>query len=472
MAVRALVLVPALIATTVLLGWVLQLDVLTHLATRSVSMNPLTALSFEMSCLAIWLLYQPQSSAWQKLVAQTLASLVLAVGLSKLVDIWLGTSLCPDDVLFHDQLDAGQAYPSRMAPNVALCFTLLALAILSFGRERWPAFLHSQWLALPIIGLSLLALVGYGYDTRGFYKYKQYIPMALHSAFNFALLATAVSLSRPQQGYLRWIPRNSPGARSFARLLPACILVPVLLGGSGVGASGAAVLTAMAMTLLAFLNSVALNRAEHQRELADQILRDTVHELDQANRRLHEEVAERMRLEEIARHQATHDALTGIPNRLLFVDRLEQSIGRAARKDCACALFYVDIDNFKPVNDQYGHQAGDELLKCVAKRMVKTMRAVDTVARLGGDEFAAIMEGPADDSDALVLARRMADAVRAPYSLMLPGRSETITVTVSASVGVALFPVHASDLDQLVSVADRAMYLAKTAGKNQCLLAP
>jgi len=100
-----------------------------------------------------------------------------------------------------------------------------------------------------------------------------------------------------------------------------------------------------------------------------QELRRLLAELDLRNRQLQTEIAERQRLEELARHQATHDALTGLPNRLLFLDRLEKSIARAQRRGSPCALFYIDIDDFKPVNDHHGHQAGDELLKAVAQRM-------------------------------------------------------------------------------------------------------
>jgi diguanylate cyclase (GGDEF)-like protein len=200
-------------------------------------------------------------------------------------------------------------------------------------------------------------------------------------------------------------------------------------------------------------------------------LRRLLAELEQRNRQLQVEIAQRQRLEELARHQASHDGLTGLPNRNLFIDHLEKSIARAERRGGICALFYIDIDEFKPVNDRYGHQAGDELLKAIAARMLEAMRKVDTVARLGGDEFAAVMDEPADAAAALQAAQRLAQSLREPYRLQLHGHPEGLEVRVGASVGIALYPQHASTFDSLVRLADTAMYRAKKTGKNQCLVA-
>jgi diguanylate cyclase (GGDEF)-like protein len=183
------------------------------------------------------------------------------------------------------------------------------------------------------------------------------------------------------------------------------------------------------------------------------------------------EMDERQRLEQLARHQATHDPLTGLANRILFVDRLQKSLDRAKRHGSACALFYIDIDNFKPVNDRYGHHAGDELLRQVAQRMLETMRQVDTVARLGGDEFAAVMEEPADRADAMAAAQRLMDRVSEPYRLPLQDHAEPVDVKIGASIGIALYPAHAGDMDALIRNADSLMYRAKKTGKNQCLIA-
>lgn len=479
-AVRLLIIATAAIAAVVLLGWTFHIEPMKRIVAGLTSMNPVTAGCFVICAVLLWQLKQGRPHGTWALATNLLPLLVLYVGASKLLDLWLGTSLCPDALLFSSQLNIGQVYPSRMAPNVALSFVLLSTALLTVDRPRWPGFLHPQWLAAPILCAALTALVGYAYDTSGFYKYKQYIPMALHTAVCFVLICSALILSRPDQGYLKLIPRNSPGARSYARLLPACVFIPVLLGGiallgtdhgwfegRGTGTAIATVLTVLGLSILAFFNSVAVNRAESIRQLSERQLKALVAELDDRNKALQLEIAERIRMEEKAAHLANHDPLTGLPNRLLFLDRLQKTIGRTIRSGNACALFYIDIDNFKPVNDTYGHYAGDELLKELAHRPQSTMREVDTVARLGGDEFAAIMDAPAHSEHALGLAQRLSDAVSQPYNLTMPGQPLSIEVTVGISVGIALFPGHATDLDGLVRVADSAMYLAKRDGKQR-----
>jgi diguanylate cyclase (GGDEF)-like protein len=193
-------------------------------------------------------------------------------------------------------------------------------------------------------------------------------------------------------------------------------------------------------------------------------------QLYERNRQLQAEMTERQRAEAEARHQATHDALTGLPNRLLFVDRIETALDRGRRQQQPFALAYLDIDGFKPVNDHYGHQIGDELLKAIAARLREYIRASDTVARLGGDEFALILEhGNDSPSTALRLCRNIGNALREPYRLTSGDR--TIDVEVGASFGIAMYPDHGDDVDALIRAADTAMYSGKKDGKNRCVVA-
>jgi hypothetical protein len=181
-AVARLILATALAAALVLLGWLLHIDRLKRLAPGLTSMNPLTALSFACACAALWLLRNGPLDGRRRLCAGLLGSVALLAGLTKLFDLAAGTSLCPDDLLFRSQLDSGQKFPSRIAPNAALCLSLLGAGILGFDRSAWPSLLHPQRLMLPVFALSGAALVGYAYDSSGFYKYAAFIPMALHSA--------------------------------------------------------------------------------------------------------------------------------------------------------------------------------------------------------------------------------------------------------------------------------------------------
>lgn len=165
-----------------------------------------------------------------------------------------------------------------------------------------------------------------------------------------------------------------------------------------------------------------------------------------------------------ARHQATHDPLTDLPNRMLFADRLSTAIARAQREATQLALIYIDIDRFKPINDRYGHSAGDAVLKVIATRLRSMLRASDTVARLGGDEFAAILDHVENRSDAEALIELMRQALTRP--IKLGEASAAIEVEVGASFGLAVFPHDGQTDDSLISCADARMYLAKNAGRS------
>lgn len=200
-------------------------------------------------------------------------------------------------------------------------------------------------------------------------------------------------------------------------------------------------------------------------------LQQAMTELAERNRQLTDEVAERELIETMVRHQASHDILTGLPNRMLFQDRLHVAIQRAHRHHQRFALAFIDIDGFKGVNDGHGHAAGDALLQEIAVRLSAQLRSNDTVARLGGDEFALILEDMSDPQQALQLGEKLCSALGEPYSLRVDGRS--IDVRIGASIGIA--PYVADDRpdadEQLVQTADRAMYAAKRSGKNRCVLA-
>jgi diguanylate cyclase (GGDEF)-like protein len=164
-------------------------------------------------------------------------------------------------------------------------------------------------------------------------------------------------------------------------------------------------------------------------------------------------------------HQALHDPLTGLPNRLLFSDRLAQALARARRRKEPIAMLFMDLDNFKVVNDSLGHEVGDRLLKAVARRLREQLRPEDTIARLGGDEFAVLLEGFASVGDATAVAERIKEILRAPFPLF-----EGQEIVVTASVGISLHtpetpPGEDAQENRLLQDADTAMYQAKADGK-------
>jgi diguanylate cyclase (GGDEF)-like protein len=164
------------------------------------------------------------------------------------------------------------------------------------------------------------------------------------------------------------------------------------------------------------------------------------------------------------RHLATHDALTGLPNRVLLEDRLAQAVAHADRNAQQFAVLVLDLDRFKLINDSLGHRAGDELLNEVARRLSGVVRNIDTVARVGGDEFVLVLSPTPDRLDVEQIARRAIEALNAPISI------SGVDLHTSASVGIAFYPADGTSADKLVAHADAAMYCAKQKGRNnlQC----
>ncbi|MCB2183384.1 MAG: diguanylate cyclase [Desulfobulbaceae bacterium] len=173
------------------------------------------------------------------------------------------------------------------------------------------------------------------------------------------------------------------------------------------------------------------------------------------------DISEHKKQEMLIRHQAMHDSLTGLPNRLLLGDQIQIAIAHSKRRGKKMALLFMDLDNFKPINDTFGHGAGDQVLKGVAQRLKTIFRPEDTVCRVGGDEFIAII-GDLDSSDfALNIAQRILKSFTSPFQV----KGENVFI--GGSIGLAFYPDDGSDSDALIKNADAAMYFAKEHGKNQ-----
>jgi diguanylate cyclase (GGDEF)-like protein len=157
---------------------------------------------------------------------------------------------------------------------------------------------------------------------------------------------------------------------------------------------------------------------------------------------------------------AHHDALTGLPNRILFYDRLNQALTRAHRDKEALAVLYLDLDGFKKINDSLGHDMGDVLLREASARLQSCVRDSDTVARMGGDEFTIILSNVRSENSKDRVAQKIIEEIARPF--VLNGKN----CLVSVSIGIALYPENGDTPEQLVKIADAAMYLAKHGGKN------
>lgn len=157
---------------------------------------------------------------------------------------------------------------------------------------------------------------------------------------------------------------------------------------------------------------------------------------------------------------ALYDNLTGLPNRMLLEDRMEQALHRASRAGTFFGLMFVDLDKFKEVNDSFGHRAGDELLKAVARRLARSVRKEDTVARAGGDEFVIVLDRIEQASDAALIVRKILDALSCEVNV------ENRGLQVSCSIGISVYPRDGDDIKTLIANADIAMYQAKKTGPN------
>ncbi|HCI52202.1 MAG TPA: hypothetical protein DE312_02530 [Gallionella sp.] len=218
------------------------------------------------------------------------------------------------------------------------------------------------------------------------------------------------------------------------------------------------------------LAELAGRRGDEMGELAEsffamsQAVKQKIQQINEINASLEDSVAQRTRELQIANDEltklATHDALTGLPNRQLVNDRLLQALSAARREQTTMALMFIDLDEFKPVNDKYGHAVGDLLLKEAARRIHECLRKSDTVARIGGDEFIVLLPVIETELDACGVAEKIRASLNLPF--YLSGEQ----LSISSSIGIAIYPQHGLDEHALCQHADIAMYQAKNSGRN------
>jgi diguanylate cyclase (GGDEF)-like protein/PAS domain S-box-containing protein len=172
------------------------------------------------------------------------------------------------------------------------------------------------------------------------------------------------------------------------------------------------------------------------------------------------DITEQKNSEQVLKYLATHDPLTGLPNRTLFSDRLNHALLLAKRSNTYVAVMFIDLDGFKSVNDAFGHEMGDQVLKRVAKRLNSCVRKSDTIARLSGDEFTLAIENLHNPADATVIAKKILN------KLSVPLQEEGQQITITASIGISIYPTDGKDERSLLKTADAAMYQVKNSSKN------
>jgi diguanylate cyclase (GGDEF)-like protein len=215
--------------------------------------------------------------------------------------------------------------------------------------------------------------------------------------------------------------------------------------------------------------SPGVEDALEKSEAVESKVQDACEALSTVNRSLQEQINELHVLDarlaavtkqgEEARHASLHDPLTGLPNRALFNDRLEHGLAAANRNGLHFAVMFLDLDDFKMINDSHGHDVGDLVLKTVAERLKDTTRDDDTVCRHGGDEFLYILANTASEEDIEIIAKKIINAVQAPCDIRV--RDISVSLSINPSIGIAIFPKDGKTSDVLLDVADKAMYRAK-----------
>ena len=213
-----------------------------------------------------------------------------------------------------------------------------------------------------------------------------------------------------------------------------------------------------------------IEKALQKSEDIEDKVQDAADKLAVVNAALKDEVSERLVLEsklealaeqeQASRHAAVHDPLTGLPNRVLFNDRLVHGLAQARRHGWSLAVMFIDLNDFKKINDTYGHDAGDTVLKTIASRLTQRVRDDDTVSRHGGDEFLYLLTAVNDEGDLPAIAEKIIASIQEPCSVNVGDVS--VHSSTGASVGIAIFPKNGNTAEILIQKADKAMYQAKT----------
>jgi diguanylate cyclase (GGDEF)-like protein len=307
------------------------------------------------------------------------------------------------------------------------------------------AILVSQMAALLALAVALLAVIGHVYHAGAFVALDGARPMSMATAVCIVLLAAGTLLIEPGRGVVRYVTSEGPAGTMSRFLLPVSVLVPVGLGWLRVAGIRAGLFNAeFGIALSALLNVLMLFALTL-------LVARKLYQLDQKARLVETELL----------YRATHDSLTGLVNRPVFREQLLRRIKMArGRRKPNFAVFYLDLDGFKQVNDRFGHDAGDRLLVEVADILRSCTRASDTVARFGGDEFVILFEEIDGADDARMLADRIVRQV--PQSF---GEGER-RISTGISIGVALNPGHPTTPDEMLREADLALYKAKINGKG------
>lgn len=473
----------------VLVGWYTYNMFLVHMMFPFVPMAFVTALSFVVSGVG---LTATALRSWRVVTACAVAILLIGV-----VALLLSVDQSGSGISWPAQLSplATRAlHANRMAPGAALGLVLFGAILLIMGRPGW--FTHRPSI-VGLVGSSIVTLGVAGFssaltDPHVTSRWVELTQMPFHMALGLMVLGAGVIVLALHEERaagtrgLRWLPffvglgivtatllihqalPDSAKSQIETMVLMVGFLVAVLLA-LAISFAQATMLRVQAIE--AINQRLQVETKERQRVAAsleearadlERRVDERTRQLAATNASLQREIGERQRVEEQLRHDAFYDGLTDLPNRALFMDRLERVLARAKRQaDYRFAVLFLDLDHFKLVNDSLGHQAGDQLLVELASRLQQCVRGSDTVARLGGDEFAILLDDLRDESNCFQVADRIHQDLTQPF--ILHGQE----VFTNGSIGVALSLTGYDSPGDLLRDADIAMYRAKDQGRGR-----
>ena len=434
--------VPIIFASLAITGWMFKIEMMKHLWLPSVAMNPMTATCILL--LSSGLLVNKVLKQRANPFAVFLLTCAGIIGCLKLIDVFFATHIAIDTLLFHDQLLLQKGGPSRIAPNAAFCIVILSLASVLWSTQQ-TRIIPTQLLAISALFAPSMAILGYIYGVAYFYQIEKFIPMAIPTAISIISLSIYVLIMTGKHGLMESILDEGASGKAARFLLPVGILSPALIGwfrlqGQRAGFFNLELGVAIMVTLNILSFSILIWWHAYKLLISDRLRRTA--EMDLA-------------------HAATHDYLTGLANRALFMERLTSRVYAIQRRDQELfGVIYLDIDGFKQVNDQLGHDAGDQLLRQIADLLHQCIRGDDLVARLGGDEFTVLVDRIQSASDIEKITSRI--YAKMPKFVM--------NVPVGLSMGIVIGEKRHEKPEDILKEADSSLYAVKRSGKGRALL--
>lgn len=418
----------AVIGVGVIVGWIFEIEPLMTVVPGLIRMKPNTAVAFLFAATALYLADKRKC----RLLQGVCAGFVFLMGVVTMAEYVAGFNIGIDQIAFRDPVQF--PFPGRMAQFTAGAFALIGIVLYPFhfrGKERL-----TDALALAVGYGSTFAVVGYLYGVPILYGSTNYTAMAVHTGIAFLLLSTGFLCIEKNQGFGNIFRAQSPGGLVARRLVPLAIMVPIVVGALfnrfNFGQLRLGITFIVLSNILLIVAAIwGLAHVLHKSEL-----------------------------ERGSAQQASEiDGLTGIHNRRFFDQNLAQEIQRCVRHSRASCLIMFDIDHFKNLNDEFGHQCGDTVLKTVAEACKRSLRTTDVFCRFGGEEFAVIAP-ETHGCDGMVLADKLRNLVAELSFAEIP-------VQVTISLGVAQIGRAMATTEGAIAAADKALYASKKLGRNR-----